>query len=53
MESFFVDQATHTLRSTAILFLRDRGERNSVYAVFFYSPNIDYVMESNLEWGAQ
>ena len=30
MESFIVDQATHTLRSAAILFLRDRGERDSV-----------------------
>ena len=26
MKSFIVDQATHTLRSAAILFLRDRGE---------------------------
>ena len=30
MESFIVDQATHTLRSAAILFLRDRGETDSV-----------------------
>ena len=38
--SFIVDQATHILRSTlvfAILFLRDPGERNSVYRLrFFY-----------------
>ena len=29
-KSFIVDQAAHTLRSAAILFLRDRGERDSV-----------------------
>ena len=53
MESFVVNQATHKLHSAAILFMRDRGKRDSVCVVLFYSRNIDYVMESNLEWGAQ
>ena len=30
MKSFILDQATHTLHSAAILFLRDWGERDSV-----------------------
>ena len=53
MESFIVDLATHTLCSAAILFQRDRGERDSVKFMLLYSHNIDYVMEANFEWGVK
>ena len=42
MESFILDQATHTLRSAAILFLRDRtGRKGLSLGCVFYSRNID------------
>ena len=36
--SFIVDQATHTLRTTAILFLRDRGEKGLSLDCVFVLP---------------
>ena len=50
MKSFIVDQAAHMLHSAAIFFLRDQGERDSVYVVFLcsYMYDIVYIMKSNL-----